>query len=40
MTLITSIAIAAIAGLFALLWPTAKNMITSNHTVFLKIVGG
>ena len=27
MTLITIVAIAAIAGLFALLWPTAKNMI-------------
>ena len=29
MTLITIVAIAAIAGLFALLWPTAKNMILS-----------
>ena len=27
MTLITIVAIAAIAGLFALLWPYAKNMI-------------
>ena len=27
MTLITIVAIAASAGLFALLWPTAKNMI-------------
>ena len=27
MTLITIVAIAAIAGLFAMLWPRAKNMI-------------
>lgn len=28
MTLITIVAIAAIAGLFALLWPTIKNTIS------------
>ena len=29
LTLITIVAIAAIAGLFALLWPTIKNTINS-----------
>ena len=29
MTLITIVAIAAIAGLFALLWPNIRNTITS-----------
>ena len=32
MTLITIVAIAAIAGLFAFLWPTIKETITSKWT--------